>query len=86
MLRATGTRVVVERIERESATAGGIILQGGPQEIPQARIVSVGPRIDCEVRVGDCVELDWRGSAEITWNARKYYVVDQSNLLAVVSE
>jgi co-chaperonin GroES (HSP10) len=84
MIRATGTRVIVARVELEQATTGGIILQGGPKEIPQGRIVATGPRITAEVAVGDLVHLDWRGSAEITWQDQKYYVVDQSNLLAVV--
>lgn len=86
MIKATGTRVIVTRVEREQATTGGIILQGGPKEIPQGRIVSTGPKITCEVKVNDLVELDWRGSAEITWQDQKYYVVDQSNLLAIVSD
>jgi len=86
MIRATGTRVIVARVERESATNSGIILQGGPTEIPQGRVVSVGPRITCEVKADDLVELDWRGSAEITWSEQKYYVVDESNLLAIVTD
>jgi co-chaperonin GroES (HSP10) len=86
MLKATGTRVIVTRVEQEQATAGGIILQGGPKDIPQARIVDIGPRVEEKLTAGELVHLDWRGAAEITWNNGRYYVVDQSSLLARVSE
>ena len=57
-------RVVVEPIEQEEVTAGGIILPETAKEKPQqGKIVAAGPgrtdekgkRVDMEVKVGDKV-------------------------------
>ena len=61
-LKPLGSRVVVEPIEQEDVTAGGIVLPETAKEKPQkGKVLSVGPgdrdedgkRIPMDVKVGD---------------------------------
>ena len=63
-LKPLGSRVVVEPIEQEEVTAGGIVLPETAKEKPQkGKVLSVGPgdrdddgkRIPLDVQVGDTV-------------------------------
>src|SRR5207244_1147043 len=63
-IKPLGDRLVVERIEAEEKTAGGIIIPGTAQEKPkQGKVLAVGPglkddngkRIPIDVEAGDIV-------------------------------
>jgi len=63
-LKPLGSRVVIEPLEQEEVTAGGIVLPETAKEKPQKGVVlSVGPgdrdedgkRIPMDVKVGDTV-------------------------------
>lgn len=82
MLRATGKRLLITRIEPETATAAGIILKSS-DEHPRARVVSVGPGVDCGVVLGQQVMVDWARVGHIKFEDRDYYIVEQSNVMAV---
>ena len=82
-LQALSTRFVIERIEIENTTSSGIILQN-PQDLhPRARIISRGPRVDADVAVGAECMVDWRRAVEVKHADRSYYVIDQSDVMAV---
>lgn len=82
-LKATCTRLVIERIAGNKSTAGGIILQT-ETERPNARVVSVGPDVKESIKTGDIVVVDWSKCSVFEHERRTYHLVDISTVLAVL--
>ena len=82
-LKATGTRVLIEKMEASTTTAGGIVLQS-QIESPRARILSIGPQVKEDLAVGDMIVVDWTKVGVFSFESAKQYVVDESTILAVV--
>jgi chaperonin GroES len=92
-LKPLGGRVIVEPIEQEEMTAGGIILPETAKEKPQeGRILAAGPgerdedgkRIAMEVSVGDRVLYAKYSGTEIKMDGKKVLILRESDILAVV--
>jgi len=92
-LKPLGNRVVVEPIEQEDVTAGGIVLPETAKEKPQrGNILSVGPgdrdddgkRIPLDVSVGDTVLFAKYSGTEIKLDGKKLLILRESDLLAIV--
>ena len=92
-LKPLGGRVVVEPIEAEDVTTGGIFLPETAKEKPQKGVVlSVGPgdrnedgeRITMDVKVGDTVLYAKYGGTEIKIDGKKLLILRESDLLAIV--
>lgn len=94
-LKPLGSRVVVEPMEQEEVTAGGIVLPETAKEKPQKGVVlSVGPgdrddegkRIPMDVKVGDTVLYAKYGGTEIKLDGKKLLILRESDLLAIVED
>jgi len=92
-LKPLGSRVVVEPLEENDVTAGGIVLPETAKEKPQKGVVlSVGPgdrddegkRIAMDVVVGDTVLFAKYGGTEIKYEGKKLLILRESDLLAIV--
>lgn len=92
-LKPLGSRVVVEPVEQEEVTAGGIVLPETAKEKPQKGVVlSVGPgdrddegkRVPMDVKVGDTVLYAKYGGTEIKIDGKKLLILRESDLLAIV--
>ena len=92
-LKPLGNRVVIEPIEMEEITAGGIVLPETAKEKPQKGVVlSVGPgdrddegkRIPMDVTVNDTVLFAKYGGTEIKIDGKKLLILRESDLLAIV--
>ena len=86
-------RVVVQRLEAEETTKGGIVLPDTAKEKPQkATVVAVGPgrllddgtRAAVEVKVGDTVLVGKYQGTEVTIDGEEYLFLKESDLLAMV--
>ncbi len=93
-LKPLGSRVVIEPIEQEEITAGGIVLPETAKEKPQQGVVlSVGPgdrdesgkRIAMDVVVGDKVLFAKYSGTEIKMDGKKLLILRESDLLAIVA-
>jgi chaperonin GroES len=92
-LKPLGNRVVVEPIEQEDITAGGIVLPETAKEKPQkGKVLSVGPgdrdedgkRIPMDVSVGDTVLYAKYAGTEIKIDGKKLLILRETDLLAIV--
>ena len=88
-----GSRVVVEPIEQEEVTAGGIVLPETAKEKPQkGKVLSVGPgdrndkgeRVPMDVQTGDTVLFAKYAGTEIKVDNKKLLILRESDLLAIV--
>jgi len=92
-IRPLDDRVVVEPIEAEETTAGGIVLPDTAKEKPQRGIVvAVGPgrlldsgeRGELSVAVGDEVIYGKYGGSDIEINGDEVKILRESDILAKV--
>jgi chaperonin GroES len=92
-LKPLGNRVVVEPMEQEEITAGGIVLPETAKEKPQKGIVlSAGPGerdedgdyIQMDVKAGDTVLFAKYAGTEIKVDGKKLLILRESDLLAIV--
>ncbi len=91
-IRPLADRVVIQFLEAEETTKGGIILSSAAQEKPQvAKILEVGPggivdgkEVKMEVKQGDKVLTSKYAGTEVKVDGEKYTIVRQSDILAVV--
>jgi chaperonin GroES len=92
-LKPLGSRVVIEPIEQEDITAGGIVLPETAKEKPQqGNILAIGPgdrdedgkRVAMDVAVGDKVLYAKYSGTEIKMDTKKLLIMKESDILAIV--
>lgn len=93
-LRPLADRVIVEPLEKEEVTAGGILLPETAKEKPQeGLVVAVGPgrwdedgkkRVEMEVSLNDKVIFAKYSGSEIKLNDKKYLILGEKDILAVL--
>ena len=90
-----GDRLVVEPIEQEDTTSGGILLPETAKEKPQkGKVIAVGPgklddsgkRVKMEVKEGDRVLYARYSGTEIKVEENKVLILRESDVLALVED
>ena len=94
-IKPLSDRLVVERIEQDTKTSGGIIIPDTAKEKPkQGKVLAVGPgakdengkRIPIDVEAGDIVLFtQWAGS-EIKMDGKEYLVLKESDVIGIIEE
>lgn len=93
MIKPIGQRVLVERVEAETKTAGGLFLPDTAKEKPQEAIVRAlgtggldkeGNKINFNVAVNDKVLITKYGGTEVTVNGTAYVILNESDILAII--
>ena len=83
MLKAMGTKIIVERVEQEQTSAAGIVLTNMQDPNPLARVISIGSQVKIDVCVGDRCSISWNNTAPQPYAGKTYYVVDETGVFAV---
>jgi len=91
-LKPLDDRVVVEVLEEEQTTSGGIVLPETAQKKPQeGKVLAVGPgklldngeRVPLAVKVGDVVIFAKYGGTEVRVGEKEYTILRGDDLLAI---
>ena len=86
-------RVVVEALEAEAKTAGGVILPDTAQEKPQeGKVISVGPGVRgddgnisaLDVKKGDRVLYGKWSGTEIKVDGKDYLIMKESDIMGII--
>jgi chaperonin GroES len=94
-IRPLGDKVLVERVEAEAKTAGGIVLPDTAKEKPQrGKVVSVGEgktlengtRQQVQVKKGDLVLFTSYAGTEVKIDGKEYLIMDESDIMAVIEK
>jgi chaperonin GroES len=94
-IRPLGDKVLVERVEAEAKTAGGIVLPDTAKEKPQrGKVVAVGEgkmlengtRKEVQVKKGDTVLFTSYAGTEIKIDGKEYLIMDESDIMAVIEK
>jgi chaperonin GroES len=92
-IRPLHDKVLVERLEQEEKTAGGIFIPDVAKEKPmQAKVIAVGNGFRDEngkihpldVKKGDVVLFAKWGGTEVKVKGREYLIMKESDILAVI--
>jgi len=92
-LKPLGGRVIVEPIEQEDVTAGGLYLPETAKEKPQeGKILAAGPgerdedgkRVAMDVKVGDRVLYAKYSGTEVKVEGKKLLILKENDILAIV--
>ena len=92
-LKPLADRLVVEPLEQEDVTSGGIFLPETAKEKPQqGKVLAAGPgrvdddgkRLNMEVKVGDRVLYAKYSGTEIKLDGKKVLILREADVLAVV--
>jgi chaperonin GroES len=94
-IRPLADKVLVQRLEAENKTAGGIVLPDTAKEKPQrGKIMSVGQgklledgtRKKMQVKKGDTVLFTSYAGTEIKIDGKEYLIMDESDIMAVIEK
>jgi chaperonin GroES len=94
-LKPLGDRVVVEPIEQEEITAGGIVLPETAKEKPQrGTVIAAGPgarddegkHVALDVQAGDIVLFAKYAGTEFKVDGKKLLILRENDLLAIVTD
>src|SRR5512138_67177 len=92
-LKPLGGRVIVEPIEQEEMTAGGIILPETAKEKPQeGKVLATGPgerddegkRIVMDVKVGDRILFAKYSGTEVKMDGKKLLIMRETDILGII--
>ncbi len=92
-IKPLGDKVIVQRVEAEEKTAGGIVLPDTAKEKPKrgvilavgsGRLLDDGSRSDMQVKKNDEVIFTSYAGTEIKVDGEDYMIMDESDILGVV--
>lgn len=92
-IRPLGERILVQRVEAESKTAGGILLPESAKEKPKegiiislgdGRLLDNGERAEWSVKPGDRVLFTSYGGTEVKYNGEEYLIMEERDILGVI--
>ncbi len=93
-IRPLADKVLVQRLEAESVTSGGIVLPESAKEKPQrGKVVSVGEgrvlddgsRGKMSVKKGDEVLFTSYAGTDVKIDGKEYLIMDESGIMAIVA-
>ncbi|MFS8524529.1 MAG: co-chaperone GroES [Limnochordales bacterium] len=94
-LKPLSDRVIVQPLEEEERTAGGILLPDTAKERPQqGKVVAVGPgrvneegkRLEMTVKEGDRVVYSKYAGTEVVIDGDEYLIMSEGDILAIIQE
>ncbi|MCH8808030.1 MAG: co-chaperone GroES [Planctomycetes bacterium] len=92
-IRPLGDKVLVQRLEAEDMTTGGIVLPDAAKEKPKrgtilsvgdGKLLDTGKRQPLQVRAGDQVLFTSYAGTEVKVSGDEMIIMDESDILAVL--
>jgi chaperonin GroES len=92
-IKPLSDRVVIEALEAEDKTSGGIYLPETAKEKPQmgkvvatgaGKVTDAGETVKLEVKVGDKVLYGKYSGTDVTIDGKEYLIVRESDILAII--
>ncbi|MCD6390286.1 MAG: co-chaperone GroES [Desulfobulbaceae bacterium] len=92
-IRPLNDRILVQRLESEETTAGGIIIPDSAKEKPaEGKIVAVGPgklsdkgeRVTLDLQAGDRVLFSKYGGTDVKYDGEDYLIMREDDILCVI--
>ena len=93
-IRPLGDRVLVQRVEAEDKTAGGILLPESAKEKPkEGKIIAIGEgrtldngdRSTFSVKDGDSILFSSYAGTEVKYQGEEYLIMREDDILAIIA-
>lgn len=93
-LQPLGDKVIIERLEAQAKTKGGIILPDNAKEKPQeGKVIAVGKGktlkngkvVALDVKPGDKILFGKYSGSEVKVGDKEYLIIDADDILAVIA-
>ena len=93
-IRPLGDRVLVQRLEAEQRTAGGILLPESAKEKPkEGKVIAIGEgklndkgeRVPLHVKVGDTILFSAYAGTEVKFGGDEYLIMREEDILGIVT-
>ena len=87
-------KILVERLEAEEKTAGGIVLPDTAKEKPkqgkvlatgEGKVLENGKRSSFQIKVNDRVLFTSYAGSEVTVDGKEYLIMTEDDILAIVT-
>ena len=94
-IRPLHDRIIVERLEEESKTAGGLIIPDTAKEKPQkgkiiaagkGKVTDDGKILVLDVKVGDLILFGKYSGSEIKVDGKEYLMMREDDVLGVIEK
>jgi chaperonin GroES len=94
-IRPLADKVIVQRVEAETKTAGGIVLPDTAKEKPQrgtiiavgeGKLLEDGSRSKMQVKKGDSVLFTSYAGTEVKVGGEDYLIMDEGDIMAVIEK
>jgi chaperonin GroES len=92
-IRPLADKVIVQRLEAENKTAGGIVLPDSAKEKPKrGKVIAVGDgkllddgkRAEMSVKKGQEVLFTSYAGTEVKIDGKEYLIMDESDIMAII--
>jgi len=92
-IRPLGDKVLIQRLEAEAKTAGGILLPDTAKEKPkrgkiiavgQGKLLEDGKRAEMQVKKGDEVLFSSYSGTDITVGTKEMLILSEDDILAII--
>ena len=94
-IRPLADNVLIQRVEADSVTAGGIVLPDTAKEKPQrgkivnlgdGKLLDDGSRGKFQVKKGDSVLFTSYAGSEVNIGGKEYMIMSESDIMAVITK
>jgi chaperonin GroES len=86
MIKPLNKKLVVQLIEKETVTAGGIILtRADPNEANRGKVVSIGSEV-LDISVGDVILPNWNKATKTKVGEETFYIVVEEDVVLIFEE
>ncbi len=94
-IKPLGDKILVDRLEAEEKTSGGIVLPDTAKEKPkEGKVIAVGEgkllengkRADFQVKKGDHVLFSSYAGTEITVDGEEYLIMPEEDIIAIMAK
>ena len=86
MIKALGKKIIVELMEKETVTAGGIVLtRTDSDEVTRGIVLAVGPEV-VDISFGDVILANWNKGQKMKVEDLDAYVVSEEDVVLVFED
>lgn len=92
-IKPIGDKLLIERLEAEETTPGGIVIPDSAKEKPkQGKVIALGSGrksscgdcVDFQVKKGDIVVFTSYAGTDVTVENKEYIIMSEDDILAIV--
>ena len=86
MIKPLNKKLVVESIEKDKVSPGGIILtRSDRDEANRGKVISVGPEV-LDISVGDVILPNWNAATKTVVEGNTYYILSEDDVVLIFGD